>query len=156
MFARRYAFDSSLQRREGDLDVAGIHLDVTGVHDAEVLEAVGAQGEAGSSPSCGRSSRIRMAIGPKRAPERADVPPSKGAPRITTCASAYVNGSSRSHMGTSRKVKSGPNCWPYLVIPGVFAHPETTSRIYAASGTAPGSGSPEGNSARRGVPQMRH
>src|SRR3954447_7625461 len=78
-----------------------------------------------------------MAMGPKRAPERADVPPSKGAPRITTWASAYVEGSSRSHIGTPRKVKSGPNCWPYWVIARVFAPPEApSSKLRLAAGVA--------------------
>src|SRR5947199_10240174 len=63
-----------------------------------------------------------MAMGPNRAPGREDVPPSKGAPRITAAESAYVDGSSRSHFGTPRNVKSGPNCWPYRVMDG-GSHP---------------------------------
>src|SRR5262245_41289692 len=79
---------------------------------------------------------MRIAIGPKRAPERADVPPSNGAPRITTWASAYVEGSSRSHIGTPRNVKSGPNCWPYRVILGVFARRDGGVKDLAATALA--------------------
>ena len=36
------------------LDVAGVHLDVPGVDHPQVGQAVGAQGEDGREPSCGR------------------------------------------------------------------------------------------------------
>src|SRR5215216_6922158 len=49
-----------------------------------------------------------MAEGPKRAPGRLLVPPSKGAPTTTTSAPASDAGSSRSARGTPRKVSSGP------------------------------------------------
>ncbi len=64
------------------------------------------------------------------------MPPSNGAPRITTWASAYVEGSSRSHIGTPRKVKSGPNCWPYRVIARVFAPPEASVKEPRLDGLA--------------------
>src|SRR5688572_21375109 len=57
-----------------------------------------------------------MACGPNRAPGRCDVPPSKGAPTTTTSAPAMLPGSPRSHRSTPRKVMSGPNIGPYLVI----------------------------------------
>jgi len=42
--------DRGLERRKGDLDVAGVHLDVACVDDAEVLEAVRSKGQAGALP----------------------------------------------------------------------------------------------------------
>ena len=49
-----------------------------------------------------------MAEGPKRAPGRWLVPPSNGAPTITTSAAAREASSSRSARGTPRKVTGGP------------------------------------------------
>ena len=57
-----------------------------------------------------------MADGPNRVPGRCEVPPSNGAPMITTSASAYVTGSSTVHGGTPRNVMSGPYIGPYRVI----------------------------------------
>ncbi len=57
-----------------------------------------------------------MADGPNRVPGRCDVPPSNGAPRMTTSASAHCAGESRSQGGTPRKVMSGPYIAPYRVM----------------------------------------
>src|SRR5690348_10307536 len=54
-----------------------------------------------------------MAPGPKRAPGRCDVPPSNGAPTMTTSAPAKLSGSSTVHGGTPRNVMSGPYMAPY-------------------------------------------
>src|SRR4051794_29525605 len=59
-----------------------------------------------------------MALGPNRAPERYDVPPSNGAPRTTTSAAAIDAASARSTGSTPRKVMSGPYIAPYRVIAG--------------------------------------
>ena len=53
-----------------------------------------------------------MYCGPNRVPERCDVPPSNGAPRMTTSASAKVAGSAQSQRSTPRNVMSGPNIAP--------------------------------------------
>src|SRR6185369_8490023 len=58
-----------------------------------------------------------MALGPNRVPGRCEVPPSNGAPMITTSASAYVSGSRQLQAGTPRKVKSGPYIAPYRLMP---------------------------------------
>src|ERR1700704_4253644 len=57
-----------------------------------------------------------MADGPNLAPGRCVVPPSNGAPTMTTSAPAYDSTSDRSHGGTPRKVRSGPYIAPYRVI----------------------------------------
>src|SRR5262249_23118690 len=49
-----------------------------------------------------------MACGPNLAPGRCDVPPSNGAPMISTSAPAQEPGSARSARGTPRNVTSGP------------------------------------------------
>src|SRR5450432_2200832 len=51
---------------------------------------------------------MRMACGPNLVPGRCEVPPSNGAPMITTSAPAHDAASSRSAAGTPRKVTSGP------------------------------------------------
>ena len=81
-----------LERREGHLDVAGVHLDVAGVDHAQVGQAVGAQGQARTGAVVREVVGLRIAIGPNRVPGRCEVPPSKGAPRITTSAPAIRRG----------------------------------------------------------------
>ncbi len=56
-----------------------------------------------------------MACGPKRAPGRCEVPPSKGAPKMTAPAALKLAGSSRSAAGTPAKVASGPYMLPNLM-----------------------------------------
>ena len=51
-----------------------------------------------------------MAIGPKRVPGRCEVPPSNGAPTMTTSAAARAAGSSSDTRSTPRNVTSGPYC----------------------------------------------
>ena len=54
----------------------------------------------------------RIAWGPNLVPDRCEVPPSKGAPTMTTSAPAMVAASVTSHGGTPRNVMSGPNWEP--------------------------------------------
>src|SRR5919201_5016478 len=77
-----------------------------------------------------------MAEGPKRVPGRWLVPPSKGAPTMTTSAPANDAGSSRSARGTPRKVNSGP----YMVNPLVFGSGGDMEGLQAAQdvGRLPG------------------
>src|SRR5688572_17870770 len=49
-----------------------------------------------------------MARGPNRVPGRCEVPPSNGAPTITTSAPRRASASARSARSTPRKVMSGP------------------------------------------------
>ena len=63
-----------------------------------------------------------MYWGPNRVPARCEVPPSNGAPKITTSASAYVSASAQSHRCTPRNVMSGPNCGPYLATSPPYRH----------------------------------
>ena len=94
------------------LDVAGVHLHVTGVEHLEVLQAVGPQRQARAAIRRVAGSRSSGSPAGRTACRRgSDVPPSNGAPRITTSASAS-GPSSRSHSGTPRNVKSGPNWAP--------------------------------------------
>src|SRR4029450_8668909 len=71
-----------------------------------------------------------MAEGPKRVPGRLLVPPSKGAPTMTTSAPSSVAGSARSARGTPRKVYSGP----YMVKPVFSGSGADMQRLQAAEG----------------------
>src|SRR5215211_8332496 len=77
-----------------------------------------------------------MAEGPNRVPGRWLVPPSKGAPTMTTSAPWREAGSSRSARGTPRKVNSGPN----MVKPAVSGSGRDTQGLQAAEdvGRLPG------------------
>src|SRR4029450_3760444 len=77
-----------------------------------------------------------MAEGPKRVPGRWLVPPSKGAPTMTTSAPSSDAGSSRSARGTPRKVYSGP----YMVNPPVSGSGRDMQGLQAAEdvGRLPG------------------
>src|ERR671912_453061 len=77
-----------------------------------------------------------MAEGPKRAPGRWLVPPSKGAPTMTTSAPSSDAGSSRSARGTPRKVISGP----YMANPDRSGSGGDMQRLQAAEdvGRLPG------------------
>src|SRR5918999_4986981 len=77
-----------------------------------------------------------MAEGPKRAPGRWLVPPSKGAPTMTTSAPSSDAGSSTSARGTPRKVYSGP----YMVKPPAFGSGADMQGLQAAEdvGRLPG------------------
>src|ERR671911_3021089 len=77
-----------------------------------------------------------MAEGPNRVPGRWLVPPSKGAPTMTTSAPSSDAGSSRSARGTPRKVNSGP----YMVKPDRSGSGGDMQRLQAAEnvGRLPG------------------
>src|ERR687897_3802332 len=77
-----------------------------------------------------------MAEGPNRVPGRWLVPPSKGAPTMTTSAPSSDAGSSRSARGTPRKVNSGP----YMVKPARSGSGGDMQRLQAAEdvGRLPG------------------
>src|SRR5215217_9465897 len=83
-----------------------------------------------------------MAEGPKRAPGRWLVPPSKGAPTTTTSAPSSDAGSSRSARGTPRKVISGP----YMAKPMDSGSGRDTQGLQAAQdvGRLPGRGGGRG------------
>src|SRR5215212_1768508 len=77
-----------------------------------------------------------MAEGPKRAPGRWLVPPSKGAPTTTTSAPSSDPGSARSARGTPRNVSSGP----YMANPPVSGSGRDMQGLQAAEdvGRLPG------------------
>ena len=64
-----------------------------------------------------------MACGPKRAPGRWEVPPSKGAPTMTAPAPLKLSGSSRSAGGTPAKVAFGPYMLPNLMPARLLCRP---------------------------------
>ena len=101
-----------LERRQGDLDVAGVHLDVTGVVDLEVAQPVGPQRQRGSRPV------VRQVVGhPDGLRPEAGAGPVGGAAVERRTQDHHIGVGVAAvvvevALGTPRKVKSGPNCGP--------------------------------------------
>lgn len=72
-------------------------------------------------------------MGPKRAPERYEVPLSKGAPMITASAAASSAESRLSARGTPRNVTSGPNIDRIAARSAALSPPGGTSSDCVAS-----------------------
>ena len=86
-------------------DVAGGALDVAGIVLPQVRGAFRCAWPATDARFCaGDGAPAGVAKRPKRVPGRCQVPPSKGAPRITTSASRNAAGTARSQPSTPRKV----------------------------------------------------